>query len=284
MAQRQQLEGKVDAYNGVLVQEQSLPSDLLLFGELLERALAEWKRQGRRGVWLRIPIAKSHLISIAAEFDFAFHHTGKDYVMMTKWLPEGQPNTLPDFCSHYVGVGGFVVNERNEVLVIKEKNGPITGFWKFPGGMVEAGEELWQAAIREVKEETGIDTEFQSILCFRQNVTASFGRSDLYFVCKLKPLSTNIQMQASEIADCKWMPMKEFMELPHYKGLYRKMLEIAESSATADPPYVGIIGESLPVVFRPGSEVLYYHSSSSSSSSLSSSASSSSSKDGSSRL
>jgi len=29
---------------------------------------------------------------------------------------------------------------------------------KFPGGMVEPGEELWAAAKREVKEETGIDT------------------------------------------------------------------------------------------------------------------------------
>lgn len=48
--------------------------------------------------------------------------------MMTYWIPEG-PSMLPGNASHQVGVGGFVINEKNEVLLLlvithskKEKN------------------------------------------------------------------------------------------------------------------------------------------------------------------
>ena len=40
--------------------------------------------------------------------------------MMTTWLGEGE-SRLPRFCTHFVGVGGFVVNYDREILVIKER-------------------------------------------------------------------------------------------------------------------------------------------------------------------
>jgi ADP-ribose pyrophosphatase YjhB (NUDIX family) len=40
--------------------------------------------------------------------------------------------------------------------------------WKLPGGLVEAGESIEVAAIREVWEETGVKTKFVSILGFRE--------------------------------------------------------------------------------------------------------------------
>jgi ADP-ribose pyrophosphatase YjhB (NUDIX family) len=55
-----------------------------------------------------------------------------------------------------VGVGGFVLNEKREVLVVQEMNGPLRGqgVWKMPTGLVSVGEDLHLAAVREVKEET----------------------------------------------------------------------------------------------------------------------------------
>lgn len=40
-----------------------------------------------------------------------FHHAKSDYVMMTRWLPENEENKLPHYATHYVGVGGFVLND-----------------------------------------------------------------------------------------------------------------------------------------------------------------------------
>ena len=124
--------------------------------------------------------------------------------MFTKWLPE-TPNTIPAYTSHFVGVGGFVLNDKREILVIKEKNGPVTSIWKVPGGTADPGEDIAETAVREVLEETGIPCEFECILGFRQLHTARFGKSDMYFICYLKPKHCDIKIQESEIADAKWM-------------------------------------------------------------------------------
>src|SRR3546814_12306982 len=45
----------------------------------------------------------------------------------------------------------------SEVLLVRRANPPQPGHWGFPGGKVDWGEGLCQAAIRELKEETAID-------------------------------------------------------------------------------------------------------------------------------
>lgn len=70
---------------------------------------------------------------------------------------------------HIVSAATIVVNERNEILLIK---GPKRG-WEMPGGQVEEGESLKDAAIRETKEESGIDIEVTKFCGIFQNVSSS---------------------------------------------------------------------------------------------------------------
>ena len=51
---------------------------------------------------------------------------------------------------------GFVVNERNEVLLIQRGYGKQKGQWSLPGGNRDGGESLRETAVRETREETGI--------------------------------------------------------------------------------------------------------------------------------
>ena len=76
------------------------------------------------------------------------------------------------------------------------------------GGYVDPGEDIDKAAVREVMEETGIQTKFRSIVAFRHGHDFNFGCSDIYILVALTPLSTDIKFDSKEISDCQWMPIQ----------------------------------------------------------------------------
>ncbi len=63
-----------------------------------------------------------------------------------------------------VGIGGFIVNDQNQLLLLKRKTPPEAGCWNIPGGRVEFGETLEEAVVREVEEETSLKVKPTSIL------------------------------------------------------------------------------------------------------------------------
>ena len=62
----------------------------------------------------------------------------------------------------------------------------LQGVWKMPTGLVLVGEDITEAAEREVLEETGLEAKFEAILAMRQSHKAAFGKSDMFFVVALK--------------------------------------------------------------------------------------------------
>jgi 8-oxo-dGTP pyrophosphatase MutT (NUDIX family) len=62
--------------------------------------------------------------------------------------------------THIVAVGGIVENDQGEILLVKTHHER----WVFPGGQVEVGENLMEALIREIKEESGIDVEVSCLI------------------------------------------------------------------------------------------------------------------------
>ena len=58
----------------------------------------------------------------------------------------------------------FIVNEKMEFILIKRKNDPYKNCWALPGGFMEYGETIENAAIREAKEETSIDVELIDLI------------------------------------------------------------------------------------------------------------------------
>ncbi|XP_066174305.1 nucleoside diphosphate-linked moiety X motif 6 [Sylvia atricapilla] len=180
------------------------------FGRWLRESVSQWRDEGRVAVWLHVPILQSSLVAVAASQGFAFHHAEQGSSTLALWLGEG-PSRLPGFATHQLGVAGAVLDESTgKVLVVQDRNKTINA-WKFPGGLSNPGEDIGDTAVREVFEETGIKSEFKSILSIRQQHKhpGAFGKSDMYIICRMEPSSFHISFCQHECLRCEWMDLEE---------------------------------------------------------------------------
>ncbi|XP_045432546.1 nucleoside diphosphate-linked moiety X motif 6 isoform X2 [Pipistrellus kuhlii] len=109
------------------------------------------------------------------------------------------------------GLHGAVFDESTrKILVVQDRN-KLKNMWKFPGGLSEPGEDIGDTAVREVFEETGIQSEFMSLLSIRQQHShpGAFGKSDMYIICRLKPRSFSIALCPHECLRCEWMDLAQ---------------------------------------------------------------------------
>ena len=202
-------EATTNPFGGIIPKPSALPREADTFEEGLRTSLDLWRAGGYKVVWLELHINRAALVPVAVGHGFEYHHSGENYLMLTKRLVENA--FIPPYASHYIGAGGVAINDRDELLVVHEKgrrSGPP--FYKLPGGALHAGEHLVDGVVREVFEETGISTRFVSLACFRNQHGYRYDKSDIYFVCRLEPLSHEITKQEEEIEDCIWMPLDEY--------------------------------------------------------------------------
>ena len=91
---------------------------------------------------------------------------------------------------------------NTELLLIKHTNG---GHWSFPKGHVEPGETEAQTALREVREETGlevqIDTSFREVVSYSPRKDTI--KNVVYFLAWVK--SKEIRPQPEEVSQVKWV-------------------------------------------------------------------------------
>ena len=249
------LESTTNPFGGVVTRREGLPQDPGRFRLQLADSVAAWKAQGILAVWMEVPIALSQLIPVAVEAGFIFHHSGDDYLMMIHRIV---PDTyLPPYATHYIGAGGVVLNEARELLVVREKYGfrGRPAQLKLPGGALLQGEHLVDALEREILEETGIRAEFEALVCFRHWHQYRYGKSDIYFVCRLTPLSSEIVMQAEEIAECLWLPVAEFLGSDDIGTFNKSIVQAALDSPGISPTYIdGFIDRQQGEFFMPRSQ------------------------------
>lgn len=116
---------------------------------------------------------------------------------------------------HIISAATIVVNDDKELLLIK---GPRRG-WEMPGGQVEEGESLREAAIRETKEESGIDIEVTKFCGIFQNVKG--GVCNTLFLGK--PIGGNPTTSAESL-EVGFFPIEEALDMVTWKN-FRQRIE-----------------------------------------------------------
>lgn len=198
----------LDPYNGITIESIDLPKTKEEFEVNLDILLDEVKNK-KNFIWIYIDIKKSDFIPITISKGFVFHSCDENYILVVKKLKDEV--IVPTCANHTLGVGAVVINDKNELLVIKERISNIG--YKLPGGHIDNGEMISTALEREVLEETGVIVEFKSIISLGHFYPHQFHKSNLYVLCLATPKTLEINIQdTNEVIDAKWVDINEYLE------------------------------------------------------------------------
>lgn len=132
---------------------------------------------------------------------------------------------------HIVAAAGFVENNEGEILLVKTRR---DGYWVFPGGQVEVGENLIDGVIREVKEESGIDVKVSHLVGVFSNTATYEGHSGVKivptkvmfdFVCE--PVGGKLT-PSDETSDSRWVSKEGVLDMvtgPSERTRYQAFLD-----------------------------------------------------------
>jgi len=244
------LKFSLNPFGGAVIEPSCLPENAAEFTSRLADTIERLRNDEIKVIWLSIPIESSSLIPVAVEAGFIYHHAGSEYLELTLALAAGA--YIPPYATHYAGAGGVVIDDDQNLLVIVEKyRGNYKRHYKLPGGTLNKGEHISDAVCREVLEETGIKTEFQFLASLRHWHGYRYGKSDIYFVCRLKPLSSEITIDPGEIEEALWMPVAEYLKSPETHPFNRRIVESAMGNNGLHPESIDGYGtqESHEILF-----------------------------------
>lgn len=110
---------------------------------------------------------------------------------------------------------GAIIFNEGKVLVVKQ----TSGFYGFPKGHVEIGETEKETAIRETKEETGLDIKIISDKRYTQSyiVKENVHKDVVFFIAKLE--NNNEKRQVEEIEEILWIDINEVEKILTYDSL-----------------------------------------------------------------
>jgi 8-oxo-dGTP diphosphatase len=121
----------------------------------------------------------------------------------------------------FLAVSAAIVR-AGQVLLVRRARPPAAGLFSLPGGVVELGETLEEAVVREVREETGLTIEPVGLAGFRETIVRDGdARIERHFV--ILPFAARwrageVELN-EELSEARWLEPAGIAELPTTPGL-----------------------------------------------------------------
>ena len=129
-------------------------------------------------------------------------------------LPLGDSRRYP---KSPVVIAAVIVRKGDKILLAKRGGEPYKGLWAPPGGSVELGEAVFEAGRREVREETGVDTEIngiQEVEDFIRRDAEGMVQAHLIIIRLIGSYAGGTAKADSDADDVGWYSVDELDSLP----------------------------------------------------------------------
>ena len=141
------------------------------------------------------------ILHVAADIRAQAHRTHDPAQLVDEWLVS-VGDGVAGYVTPKVAVGAVVGDDRGRILLIQRAD---SGIWLYPTGWADIGYSPAEVAIKEVREETGIDCEVRGLLGVFDGLRLGFSRTPLYsLVFHCHAVGGELSPHPLECLDAAW--------------------------------------------------------------------------------
>jgi 8-oxo-dGTP diphosphatase len=124
-----------------------------------------------------------------------------------------------------IRVSLIIINDNEEILLVKHRK-KDREYWVLPGGHLEYGETFAECAIRELKEETNLDGQFQRIVFISESLAPNKERHIINVFTLVEVLGGQLQVGSDEdiLCEAAYKPLTELSSLTVYPDINQQII------------------------------------------------------------
>jgi ADP-ribose pyrophosphatase YjhB (NUDIX family) len=143
------------------------------------------------------------VLAVAADIRVAAGAAMESGELVAEWM-KGVGRGVAGYVTPKVAVGAVVGNERGEILLVQRAD---SGVWLYPTGWADVGYSASEVAVKEVREETGIECEPLRLIAVLDGLRLGFTSIPLYsLVFHCRAVGGELAAHPLETADVGWFP------------------------------------------------------------------------------
>ena len=132
-----------------------------------------------------------------------------------------------------------VLNKGNKILLVRHRKGNRR-YWVLPGGRLEYGETFEECAVRELKEETGLDVEVERFLFLSEALAPDRSRHIVNIFIKAKVIGGTIKVGDEPVlAGADFVSLEDLQRLTLFPPVSDEIVETLRQNSQKGIKYLG---------------------------------------------